>query len=126
VNQIIIKEQIMGDKYTVGQAGAVGPQSHAHDMNFNQLWQQGADEKIDLTTLATELSLLRSKLKEEATEPHQDAAVGAIASAEVAAKEGKGPEALEHLAKAGKWALGVAEKIGVGVATAALKEALGV
>ena len=46
--------------------------------------------------------------------------------AEVAAKNGDGPKALEHLQNAGQWALDVALKIGVPVAIAALKTALGV
>ncbi len=48
----------------------------------------------------------------------------AIASAESCAKKGDGPGALEYLSKAGKWALGIAEKIGVPVATEALKVAV--
>ena len=35
----IIKRLEMGDTYEIkGQAGAVGPGSHAHDINFNQAW----------------------------------------------------------------------------------------
>jgi hypothetical protein len=122
--QIIIKEQIMGDKYTVGQAGVVGPHGHAHDMTFNQIWNQSASD-IDLPTLAKELSTLRTALKKETKEPQHDSAVGEIASAEIAAMKGDGPGALQHLAKAGKWAFEIATKIGVTVAAAALKVALG-
>lgn len=125
VNQIIIKENIMGDKYTVGQAGAVGPNAHAHDMNFHQIWNN-SKEKIDLSKLANELSLLREKMKEESAKPEHDISVGAVASAEVAAKDGDGPKVFESLAKAGQWALDVAVKIGVGLATQALKTALGI
>lgn len=124
VNQMIMQEQVMGDKYTVGQAGAVGPGSHAHDMAFNQIWKQTGDA-IDLSVLASELPELRSKLKEEATDAEHDAAIGEVASAEVAAKKGDGPAVMEHLAKAGKWAFEVATKIGVTVSAAALKTALG-
>ncbi len=114
----------MRDQYTTGQAGAVGPHSHAHDMTFNQIWNQVSKE-IDLSDLTKELSLLRIQLKKEAAEAEHDAAIGEIASAEVAAKEGDGPKAMEHLAKAGKWAFDIATKIGVAVAAAALKSALG-
>jgi hypothetical protein len=32
---------IMGDQYNVyGQAGAVGPNAHSHDLTFNQVWKQ--------------------------------------------------------------------------------------
>jgi hypothetical protein len=125
VNQIVIQENIMGDKYTVGQAGAVGPNAHAHDMNFHQIWNN-SEGKIDLSKLVNELSLLREKMKEESTKPEHDTSVGAVASAEVAAKEGNGPKVFESLAKAGQWALDVAVKIGVGLATQALKTALGI
>lgn len=124
VNQIVIQENIMGDKYTVGQAGAVGPHSHGHDINFNQIWLN-SQGKIELSTLALELSRLREEMKKEAKEPAHDAAVGAIASAEVAAQEGNGAKVFEYLAKAGQWALDVATKIGIGIAIQALKTALG-
>jgi len=119
------QEIIMGDKYVTGQAGAVGPNSHAHDMTFSQIWNQ-VEGTIDLPRLANELGLLRQEMKKEAIEPEQDVAVGAIAAAEQAAKSGNGPKALEFLKSAGKWALDVAEKIGVGVATAAIKSTLGI
>ena len=121
-------ELIMGDKmrdkYTAGQAGAIGPGAHAHDMTFNQIWNE-AKEGIDLSILTRELAELRSKLKDEATEPEHDTSIGAIASAESSAKEGNGPKALEYLSKAGKWAFDKATKIGVPVATKALMVALG-
>jgi hypothetical protein len=119
-----IGEWIMGDKYTVGQAGAVGLSSHAHDMTFNQIWNH-ASSSIDLSILANELTQLRTKLKEQSTEPEHDVAVGEIACAEVAANKGDGPTVMKHLAKAGKWALDVATKIGIPVAAEALKKAIG-
>ena len=93
-------------------------------MCFNQIWNENKD-KIDLSELSKELAELRSTLKEEATEPEHDMSIGAIASAESSAKEGNGPKALEDLKNAGKWALDKASKIGVPVAIAALKAALG-
>ena len=71
------------------------------------------------------MNTLRRYLRQEAVEPEHDVAIGAIANAEVAAKEGNGPKTLEWLGKAGKWTLDNAGKIGVEVATAALKIALG-
>ena len=114
----------IGDCYTVGQAGAVGPGAHAHDLTFNQLWSQSV-QFIDLQALATELSILRPHLRQEAVKPEHDVAIGAVANAEMAAKEGDGPKTLEWLGKAGEWALDNAAKIDVEVATAALKTALG-
>ena len=121
---IFIKELNMGDQYKVGQAGAVGPNAHAHDMTFQQVWNEAAG-KIDLDALAGDLARLRSALKAEAKSPEEDAAVGSIALAEVAAKEKDGPKALAHLKAAGHWALEIAEKIGVAVAAGAIKAGMG-
>jgi hypothetical protein len=52
--------------------------------------------------------------------------LGEIAAAEKAAGEGNGPKVLEHLKKAGSWVWDVVTKIGIGVATAAAKTALGI
>jgi hypothetical protein len=118
-------EVIMGDKYDIsGQAGAVGPRAHAHDLTFNQIWNQ-VQNKLDLTQLANELQKLHEVLEREATEPSQKLAAGAVAAARQSARQKDGPKALEYLKTAGTWALGVAEKIGVDVATEALKGALG-
>ncbi len=65
----------MGDKYNAGQAGVVGPGGHAHDMTFNQIWNQMGNN-WDLPTLAEELAKLRSHLKQQATEPEHDTTIG--------------------------------------------------
>lgn len=114
----------MRDQYNIGQAGAVGPRAHAHDMTFNQIWNENKND-IDLSVLAKELAKLRTELKKEASEPDHDISIGTIASAESSAREGNGPKTLEYLSKTGKWALDVATKIGVPVVTEALKKAIG-
>ena len=111
----------MGDNYTVGQ-GAAGPGSSSSGNTFNQIWQQNA-EKIDLPILAGELDQLRNSMRGEATSAEHDVVIGAVASAQAAAQEGDGPTALSHLKTAGKWGLDVATKIGVNVASAAIKSA---
>lgn len=122
----IVQEITMGDKYiTSGQVGAVGPGAHAHELHFAQIWNQSAAE-IDIVALHEQLSRLRETLRAEAQTPEQDVAVAAVANAELAAKSGDGPKAMEWLSKAGKWTFDVATKIGVGVAAAALKAALGI
>ena len=121
---LFIQELTVGDQYKVGQAGAVGPNSHAHDLTFQQVWNE-AGANLDLEVLASELAQLRQALRHSATSAEEDAATGEVALAEVAANQKDGPKALAHLKNAGKWALGVAEKIGVGVATAAIKSAIG-
>jgi len=80
---------------------------------------------IDLSVLAKELAKLRTELKKEASEPDHDISIGTIASAESSAREGNGPKTFEYLSKTGKWAIDVATKIGVPVATEALKKAIG-
>jgi hypothetical protein len=107
------------DTYTIrGQTGAVGPNAHAHDMTFQQVWSQSS---IDLPRLAEELKRLRAAMKEVDGEDEQDEAVGAVAAAEKAAIKGDGPTTLQHLKTAGKWTLGIAEKIGVPLAVEAMK-----
>lgn len=126
INNIqIIKEFKMGDIYSAGQAGAQGPNSHASNNTFNQIWNQN-HEKIDIKALEGELLRLRTALKNEADTPEQIAELGAIANAEIAAKKGEGPKILEYLSKAGKWSLSVAERIGVNLASAAIKGAMGI
>jgi len=120
-----IGELTMGDKYDVGQAGAVGPGSHAHDMNFNQIWNQVKGD-LCLSQLVEELSRLREALLEEAKNPEQYTEIGAVASAEIEAKNGQGSKVLEYLSKTGKWVLDVATKIGTTLAAAAIKESLGI
>jgi hypothetical protein len=109
------------DTYTItGQAGAVGPGAHAHDNTFQQI--QGG---IDLPKLAEELGRLRKAMKAEAAGTReQDTAIGAVADAEDAASRRDGPAAVRYLKSAGTWTLGIAEKIGVSLATEAIKKAM--
>jgi len=93
-------------------------------MTFNQIWRQ-VKENFDLPTLAKELNTLRDELQKSSKTAQDYSELDAIASAEIEAQKGDGRKALSALAKAGKWALSVAEKIGVGVATAAIKTACG-
>jgi hypothetical protein len=111
------------DTYNMnGQAGAVGSNAHAHDMTFQQLWSQGS---LDLPRLAEELAKLRDAMRRETEGTReQDKAVAAVAEAEEAAVQGDGLAVLRHLKAAGKWTLGIAEKIGVAVAVEAIKKAM--
>lgn len=119
-------DNIMHDKYEVsGQAGAVGPHAHAHDITFNQLWHDQS-KNLELPVLAQELERIRRALRDEPASAENDIAIGAVANAEVSAKDGNGAKALEYLKTAGKAALACAEKIGTGVAIAAIKAAMGV
>ncbi len=109
-------------KITGGQQGAVGDNARAD--RFEQIWN-AAGSTIDLKALADELQKLRTAARREATEAEHDEAVGAIASAEAAARKGNRAEAMEKLARAGRWAFDVATKIGVQVAALAIEQATG-
>jgi hypothetical protein len=116
---------IMGDQYNVhGQAGAVGANAYAHDMTFNQVWNQ-LESRLDLAKLADDLGRLREAMEREAAEPGHRLAAGAVAAAEQSAREKDGPKVMEYLKAAGKWAWSIAEKIGADLAKEALKGALG-
>lgn len=125
IAQEVTVGQKHGDQYNVNSAGIVGP--NARVANFQQVWNDWRSEQgaPDPMILGDQLSRLRQELKGQATSAEQDAAVGAVAKAEVAAKQNDGSKALEALGDAGKWALGVAEKIGVTLAAAAIRKALG-
>lgn len=119
------KETVMGDKYEIhGPAVGVGRNVNIQTVNFNQLWDQSRSS-LDLGKLANDLARLREAMAKESTGAEEYAAVGNVASAEVAAKKENGPSTLEYLFKAGKWALDVAIKIGVPVAIEALKKTVG-
>lgn len=120
------QEVVMGDKYeNKGQAGAMGPNAHVHDVTFTQLVGQ-LDKSVDYAQLADELSKLRQAMKAEATEVEHDIAVSEIAKAEQAVKAKDSSKVVEHLQTAGKWALDVATKIGVPIAVEVLKQATGI
>lgn len=115
---------LMGDSYKVGQAGAVGPNSQASHMTFNQIWNE-VKESVDLAKLAEELVRLRQEMKNKAVELEQDIAISEIAKAELSAKIGNGSKTLEHLKNAGKFALDVGTKIGTNLAVEVIKKAIG-
>jgi hypothetical protein len=124
---VVIQEMKMtqGDSYNVsGQAVNVGPQGTATNVSQQQLGTSGLGS-IDLAALARELMELRSTLRKEATTAEQDVSVGALAEAEQAAAKGDEQSTLQALKHAGSWALDKAGAVGVVVAAAALRKALG-
>lgn len=112
------------DKYSINQAGAVGPNANARDMNWIQIWEKSKG-KIELDELIQELEKIRPIMHQEAVTGEQQIAVGEVAKAQEAAKNGNGPQVLEHLKATGKMALPYAEKIGVPVAIEAIKASIG-
>ena len=119
-----IGDASLGDRYTIGQAGAVGPDSLAIGQHYAQIWESSSKE-INLADLAQELALLRSSLHECAKSVDDDLALSDLARAEIAAKQQDGPRVMAHLAQAGRWALQVAKDIGVEVAAKAISKAMG-
>ena len=82
----------------------------------------------DFEALASEFTKLRIKLLENAHGPEDYAAIGAIASAEIATKtndSAKLSKALSELRPVGKWVIGTATAIGAGLAVEAIKKAIG-
>ena len=121
----------MRDQYNVsGQAGAVGPGAHADNMSFVQA--SFVNGLPDPAALASDLALLRSHLRANASEREHDLALAILADAERAAEDGdvegavQRLSALRRLRAAGPWALGAATSIGAGVAAAAIKGVLGI
>ena len=78
-----------------------------------------------MAALTGELATLRRTMRKEAEEPSHDKAVAEIGAAEEAAQKADGPNVLKHLKGTGKWALEIASKIGVNLATEAIKKSLG-
>ncbi len=121
--RIHIGELKMEENYTVGQ-GVAGTHVHAHDMTFQQVSAKQIGH-LDMRILGVELASLRRKMKQAATEPDHDIAIGQIASAEAAAQKGDDGSVLRHLKSAGKWAFDVATKVGLNVAAEAIKKSIG-
>lgn len=112
----------MGDIYKgKGQIGHFGPSHAKRDI----IYQQQMFASIDFDRLATELPLLIKALKEKATKTDDFIIVGAVAEAQKAAEENDHPGVMEHLKKAGKWALDAATSIGTSVAADAISKAMG-
>ena len=123
--QFILQQNFFNDQYNVsGQTGAIGPNAKVSNNTFTQELEQAACD-LDLPALAAELSILRNSMRNEATEIEHDQAVASVGAAESSAKQQDGAGALEHLRDAGKWALGVATKMGASVAAKAIQTAIG-
>lgn len=119
-------DKVGGNKGTTINAvnsTGVGQNVNMENVSINQ---QGA--QLDLATLAQQLERLRASMKAEADpdNPDHDTEIGAIAAAQSAAKKGDESKVLSYLSQAGQWALDVAAKIGVTVATEAIKKSAGI
>jgi hypothetical protein len=134
----ILKGQIaMGENpqniLNTGKAGIISGRDTAESnavgegqQTVTQTWNQ-LIETADLKELSTELQRLRAELGSRAgSEAEHAIAIGEIAQAEKAADEGDKTRLRDHLARAGRWCLGVAKEIGMLVAAAAIAAAMGI
>jgi hypothetical protein len=104
----------MGDTYNV-----------ATNVLSQQVWLD-LQGQVDLSSLADELAALRKTMREKATQPEHDVALGEVASAERAARSNDGATVLERLRSAGKWAFECASEIGVSLVAEVIKKAMGI
>lgn len=114
---------------TGGQTNqATGDYAHLNIHSIDNSSASVSHNSGDLSVLAGELEKLRMALLGKATSPEDYTAIGVIAQAETAAKQGEGPlisKAISTLGAAGTWVLGIAKDIGVPLAIAELKSHLG-
>jgi NTP pyrophosphatase (non-canonical NTP hydrolase) len=106
------------------QVGAVGPDAEVHDSEFAQFIN--TTDQFQLGRLAQELTELRDELLRreaisESPSPEHYAAIGAVAEAEVAARDEDAQRVWQHLAKVGRWVLDTANEIGKSLAVEAIK-----
>ncbi|MFL6124815.1 hypothetical protein [Actinophytocola sp.] len=78
-----------------------------------------------LQDLQAELRALRIALRDKSDTPEQDMAIAAVAEAEIAAGKNNEKALKAALKKGGKWVLDTAKDIGLEVAKAAVKHAIG-
>lgn len=114
---------VIGTNYFAQQVGAMGPNAHAHDMSFNQLWNEEGP-KINLRELGRELVELRTAMRKVAKTTKHDIAVAEIAAAEQFTLKGAGPAAFSHLRNSGRWALTIARRHHLDVAASVIASSL--
>lgn len=107
-----------GDIYHVNRGIVVTGHARVRDVTLN-----ASDHDCD--ALAMELATLRNAMRNESKTAEDDIDVARVAEAEIAARDGNLDGAMAHLKDVGKWCVDLAAKIGVDVATAALKSAIG-
>jgi hypothetical protein len=124
--QVFNTENLHMDTYEAGQVVSQGPNTNIQirDINFNQIWNKISD-RTNLSEVASELAVLKVKLKDRSTEPEHHVSMEEVALAEDSAKKGDGAKTLEHLAKVGKWGLDIAKEIGTKIVAEMIIQAMG-
>jgi hypothetical protein len=113
--------KMSSDNYYINhsQVGAVGRDARADHNAFVQF--VNATDQLQLDELARDLEKLGEILSRQADSAEKRVAALAVASAELAAREGDRQGVWQQLAKVGKWVLDTATQIGVPVAVEAIK-----
>jgi hypothetical protein len=122
------KEVHVGDNINVGLAHVVlGSHASAGNITTHGAVVGGDANQADLKQIAEELATLRKALRQVnvGDEMDKDSDIGAIACAEKAARNDDRNGMLNHLKTVGTWVLDTATKVGVDLASAALKSASG-
>ena len=117
----IVQNYHMGDTYHIQQAAAVGPQATA---NNTMLTQKNSISSIDYEELASQLSKLRSEMRNLSITAEHAESLGAIVAAEKAVRDKNIVTAKNHLKKAGAWALSIAENLGIELVVKVIEMAL--
>lgn len=119
-------DKIQGNKITSGRDSNVA----GRDVNVSKSHITSYDRarygKSDLKILAHELYEIREMLHHgQAVEPEEDLAIGRIAAAELAARDGDKRATLLHLKMLGSWVFDFATKVGASVTAEFAKKAIG-
>jgi hypothetical protein len=110
----------MRDKYIARQVGAQGANARSHNNQFLEF----SNGSIDTKTLGEQLATIRNEMKRHASSAEDDLAIGAVASAELAATKGDAEGAMKYLKQAGKWAFDIATKLGTDLASKVISHSL--
>lgn len=128
--QVAIRRRGEFDKHTGGNytINVSGHNSRVYVGSTDNSSNTVVRQNEDLAALSAELARLREAVAAKANDPEHYVVMGALASAELAAKEGDAPKvskALSALGSAGRWVLDMAKDIGVKLATETIKQQLG-
>jgi len=114
-----------GGNYTIHVSG---PNSRVNVGSTDNSSNTVVLQSVNLGALSDELTKLREAIAAKSHAPEHYVALGALASAEIAAKEGDVStvsKALAKLGDAGRWVLDTSKDIGLQIATEAIKQQLG-
>jgi hypothetical protein len=119
-------DHVSGDKYEIGgnaQVGAVGRGTKVKVLTFHN--SDGVSCQFDPDSLVSELQILRSEMRKQASTTEHDLAIVAVGQAISAAEEGNTLSLIKCLKSVGKWAIDLATTVGAGIAVEAIKAAVG-